>query len=118
MQSTSQEGANFILLMFDWSTKIDDVQLDIMQRVDQVPVPEGANKPRFMKFDPSQFPVIQLSLQATTGASGYPANCRTIGNGIEKDRRSSQCIGFWKTGGRSPNHSGSETVGSEWPCTI
>ena len=51
--------------MFDWSTKIDDVQLDIMQRVDQVPVPEGANKPRFMKFDPSQFPVIQLSLRAT-----------------------------------------------------
>jgi len=66
MQSTSQEGANFILLMFDWSTKIDDVQLDIMQRVDQVPVPDGANKPRFMKFDPSQFPVIQLSLSATT----------------------------------------------------
>ncbi len=65
MQSTSQEGANFILLMFDWSTKIDEVQLDIMQRVDQVPVPEGATKPRFMKFDPSQFPVIQLSLRAT-----------------------------------------------------
>ncbi|HJF32981.1 MAG TPA: efflux RND transporter permease subunit [Sporosarcina psychrophila] len=66
MESTSQEGANFILLMFDWSTKIDDVQLDIMQRIDQIPVPEGADKPRFMKFDPSQFPVIQLSLRATT----------------------------------------------------
>jgi len=66
MQSTSQEGSNFILLMFDWSTNIDEVQLDIMQRVDQVPVPDGANKPRFMKFDPSQFPVIQMSLRATT----------------------------------------------------
>ncbi|WP_124071149.1 efflux RND transporter permease subunit [Filibacter tadaridae] len=66
MQSSSQEGANFILLMFDWSTNIDEVQLDIMQRIDQVPVPEGAEKPRFMKFDPAQFPVIQLSLRATT----------------------------------------------------
>jgi hydrophobe/amphiphile efflux-1 (HAE1) family protein len=66
MQSTSQEGSNFILLMFDWSTKIDEVQLDIMQRVDQVSVPDGANKPQFMKFDPSQFPVIQMSLRATT----------------------------------------------------
>lgn len=66
MQSSSQEGANFILLMFDWSTKIDDVQLDIMQRIDQVPVPEGANAPRFMKFDPAQFPVIQLSLRTTS----------------------------------------------------
>lgn len=62
MQSSSQEGSNFILLTFDWSTKIDDVQLDILQRLDQVPVPDGANKPRFMKFDPSQFPVIQLAL--------------------------------------------------------
>ncbi len=51
--------------MFDWSTKIDDVQMDIMQRVDQVPMPEGANEPRLIKFDPSQFPVIQLSLRAT-----------------------------------------------------
>ncbi|MER2089315.1 MAG: efflux RND transporter permease subunit [Sporosarcina sp.] len=65
MQSTSREGTNFILLMFDWSTKIDEVQLDVMQRVDSVPVPEGANKPRFMKFDPSQFPVIQTSLRTT-----------------------------------------------------
>lgn len=64
IQSSSQEGSNFILLMFDWSTKIDDVQMDIMQRVDQVPVPEGANDPRFLKFDPAQFPVIQLSLNA------------------------------------------------------
>ncbi len=65
MQSISQEGSNFILLMFDWSTVIDDVQLDIMQRVDQVPMPEGASAPRFMKFDPSQFPVIQLTLRST-----------------------------------------------------
>lgn len=65
MQSISQEGSNFILLMFDWSTVIDDVQLDIMQRIDQVPVPEGASNPRFMKFDPAQFPVIQLTLRST-----------------------------------------------------
>lgn len=64
MQSSSQEGANFILLMFDWSTKIDDIQMDVMQRMDQVPVPGGANAPRFMKFDPAQFPVIQLALRA------------------------------------------------------
>ena len=83
MQSSSQEGSNFILLMFDWSTNIDDVQLDIMQRVDQVPVPEGANKPRFMKFDPSQFPVIQLSLRATTD----DADIRKIAEQLETELR-------------------------------
>ncbi|WP_342510072.1 efflux RND transporter permease subunit [Sporosarcina sp. FSL K6-2383] len=88
MQSSSQEGSNFILLMFDWSTNIDDVQLDIMQRVDQVPVPEGANKPRFMKFDPSQFPVIQLSLRATTDE----ADIRKIAEQLETELRRTEGV--------------------------
>ncbi|MEK5040878.1 efflux RND transporter permease subunit [Sporosarcina sp. FSL K6-3457] len=88
MQSSSQEGSNFILLMFDWSTNIDDVQLDIMQRVDQVPVPDGANKPRFMKFDPSQFPVIQLSLRATTDE----ADIRKIAEQLETELRRTEGV--------------------------
>ncbi|PJK18025.1 MFS transporter [Chryseomicrobium excrementi] len=65
VSSTSQEGANFILLQFDWSTSIDDVQLDILQRIDLVPLPEGAQQPRFLKFDPAQFPIIQMAINAT-----------------------------------------------------
>ncbi|OAH53606.1 MULTISPECIES: efflux RND transporter permease subunit [Bacillaceae] len=62
--STSQEGSNFILLEFSWSTNIDDVQNDVLQRIGQTPMPTGAGEPQFLKFDPSQFPIIQLSLQA------------------------------------------------------
>ncbi|MFC7365359.1 MULTISPECIES: efflux RND transporter permease subunit [Bhargavaea] len=64
IQSTSQEGANLIFLQFDWSTEIDDVQMDVLQRIDQTPVPDDSGKPQFMKFDPSQFPVIQMSLRS------------------------------------------------------
>lgn len=64
VNSTSQEGANFILLEFDWSTDMDAIQMDVMQRIDITPLPDGADKPRFLKFDPAQFPVIQLSLNA------------------------------------------------------
>ena len=63
VNSTSQEGANFILLEFDWSTDMDAIQMDVMQRIDIIPLPDGADKPRFLKFDPAQFPVIQLSLE-------------------------------------------------------
>ncbi len=83
LQSSSQEGTNFMLLTFDWSTKIDDVQLDVIQRLEQVPVPEGATDPRFMKFDPAQFPVIQLSLRAT--ADG--ANIHKIAEQLEQQLR-------------------------------
>lgn len=64
ISSTSQEGSNFILLEFSWSTNIDDVQNDVLQRIGQTPMPEGAGEPQFLKFDPSQFPIIQLSLQS------------------------------------------------------
>ena len=83
IQSSSQEGSNFILLMFDWSTKIDDVQMDLLQRVDQVPMPEGANAPRLLKFDPSQFPVIQLSLSSTN----VDADIRLVAEQLEQELR-------------------------------
>ena len=83
IDSYSQEGSNFILLQFDWSTKIDDVQLEIMQRIDQINVPEGANKPRFLKFDPAQFPIIQLSLSATDS----PADIGVLSEQLEQELR-------------------------------
>lgn len=66
IQSFSEEGSNLILLEFSWSTVIDDVQNDILQRMDQAQIPTDAGKPRLLKFDPSQFPVIQLSLKSDT----------------------------------------------------
>ena len=65
--STSQEGSNLILLEFSWSTSIDDVQNDVLQRIDQTALPDDVNKPRFLKFDPSQFPIIQLTLTSKKG---------------------------------------------------
>ncbi|MFS0644616.1 efflux RND transporter permease subunit [Siminovitchia sp. 179-K 8D1 HS] len=64
IQSFSEEGSNLVLLEFSWSTSIDDVQNDILQRIDQTRVPSDVQKPRLLKFDPSQFPVIQLSLKS------------------------------------------------------
>ncbi|PLR76094.1 MFS transporter [Bacillus sp. V3-13] len=62
--STSQEGANFVLMEFSWTTSMDEIQDDVIQRIDQTRLPEDAEKPRFLKFDPSLFPIIQLSLSA------------------------------------------------------
>jgi hydrophobic/amphiphilic exporter-1 (mainly G- bacteria), HAE1 family len=63
IQSTSREGSNFILLEFSWTTSIDDIENDVLQRMDQAPLPDGAQEPRFLKFDPAQFPIIQVSLR-------------------------------------------------------
>ncbi|QED47306.1 efflux RND transporter permease subunit [Cytobacillus dafuensis] len=62
MTSSSQESANLILLEFSWTTDIDEIQNEVIQRLDQTSMPDGVERPRFLKFDPSQFPIIQLSL--------------------------------------------------------
>ncbi|WP_277586389.1 efflux RND transporter permease subunit [Psychrobacillus antarcticus] len=81
VNSTSREGANFILLEFEWSTDMDAIQLDVMQRIDITPLPDGVDKPRFLKFDPSQFPVIQLSLNTTDSET----DIQLIADQLEKE---------------------------------
>lgn len=81
IQSTSQEGSNLILLEFSWSTSIDDVQNDVIMRINQTSLPEEA-EPRFMKFDPSQFPIIQFSLK---GKEGKHPDLNRLANDLKID---------------------------------
>lgn len=81
VQSTSQEGSNLIVLEFNWSTSIQDVQLDVLQRIDMTPLPDDAGKPSFLKFDPSQFPVIQLALRA----QDTDADIRVVAEELEQE---------------------------------
>ncbi|MCE7793536.1 efflux RND transporter permease subunit [Salipaludibacillus sp. CUR1] len=64
ISSISMEGSSLTILEFSWTTSIDDVENDIISRMNQAPLPSGANQPQFFKFDPSQFPIIQLSLSS------------------------------------------------------
>ena len=81
VQSTSMESSNLIVLEFNWSTDMDKVQTDILQRIDLVPVPDDAGKPTFLKFDPSQFPVIQLALAAQNDT----VDVRQIAESLEQE---------------------------------
>lgn len=88
IQSMSQEGANLLFLEFDWSTEIDDVQMDVLQSIDQTQIPDDAAKPQFLKFDPSQFPVIQLSLRADEKSG----DIRGIAERLEKELRRTEGV--------------------------
>ncbi|MER2126085.1 efflux RND transporter permease subunit [Solibacillus sp.] len=81
VQSTSMESSNLIILEFNWSTDMDKVQTDILQRIDLVPLPDDAGKPSFLKFDPSQFPVIQLALAAQNDT----VDVRQIAESLEQE---------------------------------
>lgn len=68
IRSTSREGSSVVILEFSWSTSIEAVQNDLLSALRSAPLPDEAGQPSFLKFDPSQFPVMQLSL-SSGGAS-------------------------------------------------
>ncbi|RBW71405.1 efflux RND transporter permease subunit [Bacillus taeanensis] len=65
IRSVSQEGSSLTILEFSWTTSIDNVQDDINNKINQTPLPEDVENPRFLKFDPSQFPVIQFAVSSS-----------------------------------------------------
>ncbi|MEO0114109.1 MAG: efflux RND transporter permease subunit [candidate division WOR-3 bacterium] len=62
--SRSFEGVSVIMLQFEWGTNLDAASSDIRDRIDmaQAFLPDDANKPFVVKFDPSMMPVVNLTL--------------------------------------------------------
>lgn len=62
IQTQTQEGLVLVLLEFSWSEDIDDKQNDVLSRINRVNLPSDVETPTFLKFDPSAFPIMQLSV--------------------------------------------------------
>ncbi|MFC0525273.1 efflux RND transporter permease subunit [Pontibacillus salicampi] len=64
VQSQSQPGASLVIMMFENGTNLDNALLDVREKVDQIKaaLPENANDPSILRFDPQQIPVMWLGL--------------------------------------------------------
>lgn len=65
LMSISQEGISIVVLTFDWNQDMTEARTDINQKIELVPLPEGASKPMVMKFDPTMLPVMEISITHT-----------------------------------------------------
>ena len=70
VQAQSQPGSSLVVMMFSTGTNLDNALLNVRERIDQVKafLPEGANDPSVLRFDPSQLPVITVSLAGDDAA--------------------------------------------------
>lgn len=96
IQSTSMEGSNLTILEFNWSTDMDKVQTDILQRIDLVPLPDDAQKPSFLKFDPAQFPIIQLAL----AEKNDDVDVRQIAESLEQELKRTEGVASVSVSGK------------------
>ncbi len=63
--SVSREGQSIITVEFEWGTNMSEAAADLREKIDLVRdfLPDDASQPSIFKFDPSQIPVMVLTIE-------------------------------------------------------
>jgi len=62
IHSVSRSGVSEVTLEFAWDTDMDLMSMEVRDRLDRLVLPEGAEDPIVLRFDPSLDPVMRLAL--------------------------------------------------------
>jgi HAE1 family hydrophobic/amphiphilic exporter-1 len=62
ISSISRAGMSDVVLEFAWDTDMSEATQDVLEKLDLVFLPEEANRPLILHYDPSLDPVMELSL--------------------------------------------------------
>ncbi len=62
IQSISKTDESVILLEFDWNTDMNLATQEVSEKLERVLLPDEAKKPLILRYDPTQDPVLRLSL--------------------------------------------------------
>ncbi len=62
VHSISRSGVSEVTLEFDWSSDMDLLSLEVREKIDRLILPEEAEDPIVLRFDPALDPIIRLAL--------------------------------------------------------
>jgi HAE1 family hydrophobic/amphiphilic exporter-1 len=62
LSSVSRAGVSDVVLEFAWDTQMSDATQDVLERLDLVFLPDDAERPLILHYDPSLDPIMELSL--------------------------------------------------------
>jgi HAE1 family hydrophobic/amphiphilic exporter-1 len=65
VSSISRAGISDVVVEFAWGTDMDFASLDVREKLDRVRLPQGADKPVLLRFDPSLDPIMRVGLYGT-----------------------------------------------------
>jgi len=65
ISSISRAGVSDVVLEFTWDTSMSDAIQDSLEKLDLILLPEEAERPLILRFDPSLDPVMELSLSGS-----------------------------------------------------
>ncbi|MBI5529549.1 MAG: efflux RND transporter permease subunit [Deltaproteobacteria bacterium] len=66
LESTSQEGVSFVMMSFDWGANLDEISVDVREKIDfaRKYMPSDAERPMIFRFDPSMMPIVIFGINA------------------------------------------------------
>jgi len=62
--SASKPELSQVMIEFQWGREMDFAILDVSKKVDLLRFPEGVEKPRLLRYDPNQEPIMKISVTA------------------------------------------------------
>jgi multidrug efflux pump subunit AcrB len=62
ISSVSKAGQSDVVLEFQWKTDMDLVSQAVREKIDRLRLPEGAQRPLLLHFDPSLDPILRVGL--------------------------------------------------------
>ena len=62
VSSVSKEDISEVIVEFEWKTDMDYASLDIREKIDVVDLPESAEQPSLLRFNPNFDPIIRIGL--------------------------------------------------------
>jgi HAE1 family hydrophobic/amphiphilic exporter-1 len=65
VHSVSRPGVSEVTLEFDWGADMDLLLLDVREKLDRLILPEEAENPVVLRFDPSLDPIVRIALGGT-----------------------------------------------------
>ena len=78
ISSVSRAGLSDVILEFSWDTEMSDAVQDALEKLDLVFLPDEANRPLILRFDPSLDPVMELSLSSARADGAGEAELRRV----------------------------------------
>ncbi len=70
VSSVSKPEVSDVILEFSWRTQMDFAALDVREKLDLVQLPQAADKPILLRYDPSTDPIMRVSV---TGSENLAA---------------------------------------------
>jgi HAE1 family hydrophobic/amphiphilic exporter-1 len=95
MSSISRADLSDVTLEFTWDTSMNQAWQEVTERLDTVYLPEDAEKPLILRYDPSLEPVIRLALASTREKDQSPEGLKRLRTfaELELERRLEQVAG-------------------------